>query len=389
MKTHIARIGLVVLLALAFSHAAQAAEEIVIDNKEAQTKGNWQKSTGSIQKYKEDYLFSSSTDTPEPNSTAEFRPKIPAAGRYDIDIWYTSGDNRSVTAPVVVSCKSGLQTFKVDEKKAGGKWISVAKNQEFDAGTAGFILIGNNTGSTGSVVVADAIRLVQVSGGGSGYTLSFSPVTGGNLVKEPNQSTFAPGANVQITAVGDAGYVFNGWTGDATGMANPLTVTMNKDTVIGATFITGGIGVIMECAEADFAGSWEDGNKQWGKPHSDLFRWTSGGKGTTKKASATYTPDLPRAGLYDVYVWYVAGANRSETAPFEITSKAGKQVVRLNQKTGGNDWTLLAAGKEFEAGKKGSVRLFNDVEEQTSVVVADAVAFVYVGGSNNSQTVQR
>ncbi|MDB6024604.1 MAG: hypothetical protein JWM68_827, partial [Verrucomicrobiales bacterium] len=63
--------------------------------------------------------------------------------------------------------------------------------------------------------------------------------------------------------------------------------------------------------------------------------------------------------------------------------------VKISQQTGGDGWVPLAAGKEFEAGKKGFVRLFNDTEEQAAVVVADAVAFLYVGAGKASQTANR
>ncbi len=385
-----AQISLAVLLGLSFTNLATAGDEIIIDNKEATFKGNWQLSKGSNQKFKDDYKFSSSTDSAEPNSTAEFRPNITSSGLYDVDIWFAQGDNRSTVAPVIVSCKSGTTVFKVDEKKNGGKWVNVAKAQEFDLGTSGVIIIGNNSGATGAVVVADAIRLVQVDGGEGGFSLTLSPAVGGTLTKEPNKSAFSSGSFVQVTAVADSGYVFNGWTGDASGMANPVTLTMDRNRSIGATFVQGGIGVIMESDEADFKGDWTLGNKQWGKPHSDVYRWISGGKDTPKKSTATYTPDIPRSGLYDIYVWYVPGGNRSQTAPFEISSKSGKRVVKIDQQKSGNDWVLLAPGVEFAKGKDGYVRLTNyEMDENSAVVVADAVAFVYVGGAGSAQTAQR
>jgi uncharacterized repeat protein (TIGR02543 family) len=236
--------------------------------------------------------------------------------------------------------------------------------------------------------VADAIRLTQV-GGEPGYVINFSSAVGGTFAKDPNKNSFADGSSVQITAVADDGYVFNGWTGDVSGMANPVTVTMDKDKKIGATFVQGGVGVIMEYDEAVYKGDWSMGEKKWNKPHGEAFKWISGGKDTPKKASATYTPDIPRGGNYDIYVWYTPGSNRSESSPFEISCKGGKHVVKINQKTGGDDWVLLASMQEFDPGKGGYVRLFNDVEEKSAVVVSDAVAFVYVGGSSGSQTAKK
>ena len=41
---------------------------------------------------------------------------------------------------------------------------------------------------------------------------------------------------MQLTAVPAGGYVFSGWSGDASGTTNPLTVTMNANKSITATF---------------------------------------------------------------------------------------------------------------------------------------------------------
>jgi len=42
-----------------------------------------------------------------------------------------------------------------------------------------------------------------------------------------------------LSVVPDPGYVFTGWTGDATGTANPLSVLMDANKIIGATYIIG------------------------------------------------------------------------------------------------------------------------------------------------------
>jgi uncharacterized repeat protein (TIGR02543 family) len=44
------------------------------------------------------------------------------------------------------------------------------------------------------------------------------------------------GATAEFTAVANPGYTFSGWTGDATGTANPLSLLMDADKMIGATF---------------------------------------------------------------------------------------------------------------------------------------------------------
>lgn len=67
------------------------------------------------------------------------------------------------------------------------------------------------------------------------YTLNVTAVNG-TVLNNPNQASFNSGATVQLTATPAPGYTFTSWSGDATGSANPLTVTMNADKNITANF---------------------------------------------------------------------------------------------------------------------------------------------------------
>jgi uncharacterized repeat protein (TIGR02543 family) len=47
---------------------------------------------------------------------------------------------------------------------------------------------------------------------------------------------YDPGTPATLTATPNPGYRFTGWTGDASGTENPLTITMDADKTVGATF---------------------------------------------------------------------------------------------------------------------------------------------------------
>jgi uncharacterized repeat protein (TIGR02543 family) len=68
------------------------------------------------------------------------------------------------------------------------------------------------------------------------YTLNVTATLGGTTAKNPNLTGYASGAVVQVTATPNTGYTFSGWTGDASGTTNPLSVTMNSDKNIIANF---------------------------------------------------------------------------------------------------------------------------------------------------------
>jgi uncharacterized repeat protein (TIGR02543 family) len=68
------------------------------------------------------------------------------------------------------------------------------------------------------------------------YTLTLTnsgTATGGSFAKA---GTLGHGSNATLTATPDAGYIFTGWTGNASGTVNPLTITMNGNKTVGATF---------------------------------------------------------------------------------------------------------------------------------------------------------
>jgi uncharacterized repeat protein (TIGR02543 family) len=67
------------------------------------------------------------------------------------------------------------------------------------------------------------------------YTLTVGGIDG-SVTKSPDQATYNYGDSVDLTAVPDTGYHFVEWTGDATGSVNPLTVIMDGNKSITATF---------------------------------------------------------------------------------------------------------------------------------------------------------
>jgi uncharacterized repeat protein (TIGR02543 family) len=67
------------------------------------------------------------------------------------------------------------------------------------------------------------------------YTLNVTAVNGA-VDQVPDQATYASGASVQLTATAIAGYTFSSWSGDASGSANPLTISMTANKNITANF---------------------------------------------------------------------------------------------------------------------------------------------------------
>ena len=59
---------------------------------------------------------------------------------------------------------------------------------------------------------------------------------GGSVIKNPDKSTYSYGEEVELTASTNPGYAFSNWSGDLTGSANPVTITMDVDKDVTAEF---------------------------------------------------------------------------------------------------------------------------------------------------------
>jgi uncharacterized repeat protein (TIGR02543 family) len=72
------------------------------------------------------------------------------------------------------------------------------------------------------------------------YTLTTTVSPGGSgSVTVPAQTCaggYTAGSVIQVSAVPNTGYLFNNWSGDASGTANPVSVTMNANRSVTANF---------------------------------------------------------------------------------------------------------------------------------------------------------
>lgn len=95
----------------------------------------------------------------------------------------------------------------------------------------------------------------------------------------------------------------------------------------------------------------------------------------SRLAAATWTPRLPRAGRYAVYVSYATRPNSVPDAHYTIYHKGGRTQVKVNQQMGGGTWVYVGT-YEFDEGEQagGKVVLTNQ-SNYRGVVTADGVRF--------------
>lgn len=68
------------------------------------------------------------------------------------------------------------------------------------------------------------------------YKVSITVVGTGTVVKTPSATEYEAGSSVILTATPASGFLFSGWSGDSSGSTNPLTLAVNADMSITATF---------------------------------------------------------------------------------------------------------------------------------------------------------
>ena len=139
-----------------------AFSDIVIDNPAATFTGAWSTSTASGDKYGANYHWASTAVSE--GKTAVWTPTIAYAGNYNVYVWYPIGSNRATNSPFFTQWDGGSATTPVNQTVSGGQWVLIQSNRHFATGTGGYVKLGNGTGATGKIVVADAVRFLQVSG---------------------------------------------------------------------------------------------------------------------------------------------------------------------------------------------------------------------------------
>ncbi len=95
-----------------------------------------------------------------------------------------------------------------------------------------------------------------------------------------------------------------------------------------------------------------------------------------ESATATYTPNIPAAGMYPVYTWVLGGTNRTAQL-YKINHTGGQTQVRVDHSMVGGGWVYLGT-YHFNAGSSaelGSVVISNQAATAGKVVIADAIRF--------------
>jgi hypothetical protein len=117
-------------------------------------------------------------------------------------------------------------------------------------------------------------------------------------------------------------------------------------------------------------GGWIASTSTAGYYGANYLHDNNAGKGTK---SVRFTPTLPAAGNYEVFVRWTSGTNRASNVPIDIVTSNGTTTVTVNQQQNGSQWVSLGT-YPFNAGTGGNVLIRNT--STNGCVIADAMRFL-------------
>jgi hypothetical protein len=131
-------------------------------------------------------------------------------------------------------------------------------------------------------------------------------------------------------------------------------------------------GVILDNADAGvtFTGTWSNSTASAGYWGTNYVHDGNTAKGAKR---ARFTPNLPQAGLYQVYLRWTTNPNRATNAPVDIVHSAGTNTFLVDQTLNNGTWVLLLM-TNFNAGTNGSLLLRN--ANTSGFVIADAARWL-------------
>ncbi|HEY0945866.1 MAG TPA: hypothetical protein VGD81_11390 [Opitutaceae bacterium] len=363
---------------------AVPAAPVVIDNTDAGVTltGAWTASTSTPGYQGTNFLHDGNTGAAGGKSV-RFAPNLTTAGSYDVYLRWPANTNRATNTPVEIVHAAGTHTTSLNQQLSlSSAWILLG-TFHFNAGTGGSVCIQND-GANG-YVIADAARFeLTVPRPPSGLTattdtapvaLAWDALPGAlsySVKRAPSlrgpYTTIASGltttSHTDTTAAPNVSYYYAVSTKNAGGESRdsaPVLGMASAEIVVDNADATGVAKV----------GTWIASTATAG--YQGINYLHDGNTGATGGRKVTFSPALPVAGSYKVYLRWTAETNRASNAPVDVLHAGGTTTVSVNQRTDNGAWVLLGT-YTFSVGGSAAVAVRND--GANGFVIADAVKFV-------------
>jgi hypothetical protein len=388
---------------------ADVPPEIILDNAAAGVSGEGRSFTGTWAAssaagfYGVNSLYSNGSGI----DTYRWTPTISTAGSYDVYVRWTAYSTRSTTVPIAVTHAGGTTSKNFNQQAGGGVWV-LHGTYNFNAGTGGYVQVSESA-PTGAQACADAVKFVPATTTLPDVTIAIPDATaaenpldmGTFNIRRSGSTSAAITVNYSVSGTASPGEDFTVLSGSVTipagsqsgaiivtpiddsGVEIPETVTITLSASPAYTVgspasasitIKSEDEIILDNAATGVSGGGRTYTGTWAASSAAGFYGVnslySNGTGTD---TYRWTPTIPIAGSYEVYVRWTAYSTRSTAVPIAVTHAGGTTSKTYNQQTGGGVW-VLHGSYNFNAGTAGYVQV-SDVNGQAC---ADAVRFVPV-----------
>ncbi len=178
---------------------------------------------------------------------------VPATG-YSFSSW--SGDLSGTAASVTITMSSNksvaagftINSYTLNTSATNGSITKTPNQGTYTHGETvtlqavpadGYNFVnwsGDMTGATSpTTLMMDSNKSVTAIFAANTYTLQTN-ATNGSVTRTPDRASYTHGETVTLTAVPTTGYSFSSWSGDITGTAASVTITMNSNKSVAAGF---------------------------------------------------------------------------------------------------------------------------------------------------------
>lgn len=169
------------------------------------------------------------------NETGQFR--LAALGG-PTTVFFDTSFVPVAAAPLFLRVNRTGDTWTLDWSHDGAAWQPAGAPFQYVFQPTGLGIYAGNRGANppAHTVQVDWIGIDGAGDDTARNTLTIDVLGGGSVTRGPDLANYACAQDVTLTAVDQLGWTFAGWSGDATGAANPYNVTMNGPLAVTATF---------------------------------------------------------------------------------------------------------------------------------------------------------
>ena len=311
---------------------SESIKGIVIDDEDAELVGAWTPSTSSTRFVNGKYIHDGTTGKGQKQAIFHLDLKAPAV--FEVRVGYSPFSNRSTKVPIHIHHADGETVVRINQQNTpefDDAFQSVGV-YEFDPAMDPRVVISNE-GTEDGVVIADSVVLVETD---------LAPLPTADQVDFPENIPYI--------------------------VQDPKSLP----------------GVVVDDTNADLVGEWKHSVHTPPFVGASYIHDLKEGKG---EKSATFTPNLPKDGLYEVRVSHNTNVRRASNVPITVRHADGETVVHINENEPAPIKRLFRSLGEFRfnKGKQGSVTFSSDGTDGKYVIV-DSVQFIPAG--NDAEMVE-